>query len=70
MTILIADEGRADIHRFEEEHLFVAHPSHNSKVAHDIDRMRRKLEDENDTGYFVYPFGCDVNLTSLDPAWQ
>jgi hypothetical protein len=70
MTILIADERGIDVHRFEEEYLFVDHPYHNSKVACYIDRAWRKLEVENDTDYFVYSFGCGIDLTDLDPAWQ
>jgi hypothetical protein len=70
MTILISDGRGADVHRFEEEHLFVAPHSHDSKVARYINRVRRTLEDENDTEYFVYSFGCTVDLINLDPAWR
>jgi hypothetical protein len=70
MTILIADERGTDVHRFEEEHLFVDHHYHNSKVARYIDQVWHKLEGENDTDYFVYSFGCGIDLTNLDPAWQ
>lgn len=70
MTILIAGKRGTDVHRFEEEHLVVDHPYHNSKVARYIDRVHRKLGDENNTEYFIYSFGCGIDLTDLDPAWQ
>jgi hypothetical protein len=70
MTILITDGRGTAVHRFEEDHLFIAHPYHDSKVVRYIDRMRRQLENENDTEYSVYSFGCAVDLTDRDPAWQ
>lgn len=70
VMILVCDTVGTDVHRFEEENLFISHPHHDIKVARYIERVRARLETKNDAEYVVYSFGCAVDLTELDPPWR
>jgi hypothetical protein len=61
------DGDGTDVHTYDEEDLFVSHPYHDAKVARYIECVRSDLENENETKYFVYSFGCNIDLRALDP---
>lgn len=69
MNPIVCDPQGTDLHRSDEENLFIDHLCPALESAISIETVRTYLDTNTDAEYFVYLFACGIDLTDTNPEW-